>query len=170
MESVIILQRILQTALFPSAILADFYRFAVLLTGSIKTAEKIMAEILTEADGHISQIRNETGRMAWLATRIRERCLNNQLGASSGPRLLREEAAPGEKLEILEIEAYLVAQRFHQLPEPERSALGLFYLDFFSDEEICRLLKLHEADLPETLKRARELLHDQLRAMRSAHS
>jgi hypothetical protein len=37
---------------------------------------------------------------------------------------------------ILQIEAYLVAQRFHQLPEPERSALALFYLELFSVSEI----------------------------------
>ena len=71
-------------------------------------------------------------------------------------------------MEVLEIEAYLVAQRFAQLPEPERSALALFYLDSFTNEDIAKLLKLHPHDLADTLGRARTQLQVLLRGSQSA--
>jgi DNA-directed RNA polymerase specialized sigma24 family protein len=67
---------------------------------------------------------------------------------------------------VLKIEAFLLAQRFHLLPEPERSALALFYLEFFTVEEIARLLKMDVDVLSDTLAAARQLLQQSLREMR----
>ena len=157
----------MQTALFPSATLAEFYRFALLLTGNTKSAEQVMAETLAEVEGQLSQFRNETSRRAWLATHIRERCLKNNAAAPpAAPRLLREDADTGEKPAILKIEAFLLAQRFHLLPEPERSALALFYLEFFTVEEIAELLKMDMDLLSDTLGAARQLLQQSLRGLR----
>ena len=157
----------LQTALFPSAALAEFYRFALLLTGNAKSAEQVMAETLAEVEGQLSQFRNETSRQAWLATHIRERCLKNNASAPpAAPRLLRDDSETGDKTAVLKIEAFLLAQRFHMLPEPERSALALFYLEFFSVEEIAELLKMDTDLLSDTLGAARQLLQESLRGMR----
>jgi len=157
----------LQTAPFPSAALAEFYRFALLLTGNAKSAEKVMAETLAEAETQISQLRNETSRHAWLATRIRERCLkNNESAPPAAPRLLRDDTETGEKTAVLKIEAFLLAQRFHLLPEPERSALALFYLEFFTVEEIAQVLKMDADLLSDTLGAARQLLQNSLRDLR----
>jgi DNA-directed RNA polymerase specialized sigma24 family protein len=157
----------LQTALFPSAALAEFYRFALLLTGNAKSAEQVMAETLAEVEGQLSQFRNETSRQAWLATHIRERCLKNNASAPpAAPRLLRDDSETGDKPAVLKIEAFLLAQRFHLLPEPERSALALFYLEFFSVEEIAELLKMDTDLLSDTLGAARQLLQESLRGMR----
>jgi RNA polymerase sigma-70 factor (ECF subfamily) len=160
----------LPNSLFPNAVLADFYRFAVLLTGSGQAAEQVMAQTLKEAEGQLTQIRNETNRHAWLAARIRERCLQLQTHSEPPPGLLRgeEEKESSSQVEVLEIEAYLVAQRFHRLPEPERSALALFYFDFFTIEEMAKLLKIHEEQLADLLSRARALLQEQLREMRDS--
>ena len=156
----------LQTALFPSATLAEFYRFALLLTGNAKSAEKVMAETLAEVEAQLSQFRNETSRQAWLATRIRERCLENNASAPPmAPRLVRDDTESGEKPAVLKIEAFLLAQRFHMLPEPERSALALFYLEFFSADEIAQLLKMDVELLSDTLGAARVLLQDSLRGL-----
>lgn len=158
----------MQTALFPSAALAEFYRFALLLTGNAKSAEQVMAETLAQVEGQLSQFRNETSRQAWLATRIRERCLANNASAPPvAPRLVRDDSETGEKPAVLQIEAFLLAQRFHMLPEPERSALALFYLEFFTVEEIASLLKMDVELLCDTLGAARELLQQSLRAMRT---
>lgn len=158
----------MQTAPFPSTTLAEFYRFALLLTGNAKSAEKVMAETLMEAHAQLEQIRNETSRQAWLATRIRERCLKNNASAPpAAPRLVRDEPESGEKRGVLNIEAFLLAQRFHLLPEPERSALALFYLEFFTPEEIAGLLKMEVEALSDTLAAARELLQQSLRTIRS---
>ena len=66
----------------------------------------------------------------------------------------------GEKHEILTIEAFIVAQRFSTLPEPERSALALFYLELFEPAEIARLLKLPLEELAAALGRGRTLLSE----------
>jgi DNA-directed RNA polymerase specialized sigma24 family protein len=127
-----------------------------------------MADTLTEVESQLSQFRNETSRQAWLATHIRERCLeNNKSNPPTAPRLLRDDSDTGTHPKILEIEAFLVAQRFHLLPEPERSALALFYLDLFSAEEIAELLKMDIEALSDTLGAARDLLRKSLREMRS---
>jgi len=118
-----------------------------------------MADTLTRAESELGQIRSETSRRAWFATRIRERCAGDEGGAEPAPRLLREED---------EVEAYLVAQRFHRLTEPGRSALALFYLDTFTNEDIAKLLKLDEEQLAETLGQARAQLQELLRGSRSA--
>ncbi|MEP6670659.1 MAG: sigma-70 family RNA polymerase sigma factor [Chthoniobacter sp.] len=157
----------LQTALFPSSTLAEFYRFALLLTGNAKSAEQVMADTLTEVESQLSQFRNETSRQAWLATHIRERCLeNNKSVPPSAPRLLRDDSDTGSRPEILKIEAFLLAQRFHTLPEPERSALALFYLDLFTAEEVAELLNMDMHTLSDTLGAARDLLQKSLGAMR----
>lgn len=127
-----------------------------------------MAETLADVETQLSQFRNEVSRQAWLAARIRERCLKNNASAPpAAPRLLRDDSDTGEKPAVLKIEAFLLAQRFHTLPEPERSALALFYLEFFSVSEIAQLLKMSEDLLADTLNAARHLLQQSLRGLRS---
>lgn len=131
-----------------------------------------MADTLTEVESQLSQFRNETSRQAWLATHIRERCLeNNKSAPPAAPRLLRDDTENGGvRPEVLKIEAFLLAQRFHTLPEPERSALALFYLDLFTAEEIAELLKMDMHVLSDTLGAARDLLQKSLSAMRHENS
>jgi DNA-directed RNA polymerase specialized sigma24 family protein len=156
----------LQTSLFPSATLAEFYRFAVLLTGNAKSAEQVMADTLAEVEGQLSQFRNETSRRAWMAAHIRDRCLKNNAAATpAAPRLVRDDTETGERPAVLKIEAFLLAQRFHMLPEPERSALALFYLEFFTVEEIAELLKMDTHLLSDTLGAARQLLQQSLHGL-----
>ena len=153
----------MQTPPIPNTAIAEFYRFALLLTGSIKTAEQVMADTLAEVATQIGQVRNEKGRQAWFVQHIRERCLkNNESAPPAAPRLVRADAAAGEKPRVLKIEAFLLAQRCHALPEPERSALALFYLDFFTVAEIAELLKMSLETLAETLGAARGLLEQSL--------
>jgi len=156
----------LPNAPFPSSIIADFYRFAVLLTGQIARAEQVMADTLAKAELDLPQFRNECGRRAWFFSRIREACGVLAGPAVPAPRLLRE-SGDDQAVEILEIEAYLVAQRFQQIPEPARSALALFYLDAFTNEEIAKLLRLSEEQLADTLADGRLQLQ---RLLRGAHS
>lgn len=141
--------------------LAEFYRFALLLTGDLRVAEQIMAETLHEAEAPLAEFRNLASRQAWLVQRLRERCLReNAINEIEVPRLLRAPLDAGEKREILTIEAFIVAQRFSTLPEPERSALALFYLELFEPAEIARLLKLPLEGLAEALTRGRVLLSE----------
>ena len=156
----------MQPTLLPSATLAEFYRFAVLLSGTAKVAERVMADVLGEAQAHCEQLRNETSRRAWLATRIRQRCLEEKAEAPPAPGLVRGDGEGGGRPEVLKIEAFLLAQRFHALPEPERTALALFHLELFSIVEIAQILKTSMDELAATLGRARLMLRDSLKAMR----
>jgi len=142
--------------------LAEFYRFALMLTGYPPAAEQAIAETLVEFEAEYGDSRRETNRKVWLATRLRKRCLHNHADAGelTPPRLLREEGG-----KILEIEAFILAQHFHQLPEPERSALALFYIDLFTPEEIEQLLQVDTDKLAELLSRGRGLLRNSLRAI-----
>jgi DNA-directed RNA polymerase specialized sigma24 family protein len=160
------MRRVLQSTVLPSATLAEFYRFAVLLAGNAKVAERVMAEVLAEVQSQIEQLRNETSRRAWLATRIRQRCLDEKPETPPAPGLLRGAGEIGGNPEVLKIEAFLLAQRVHALPEPERTALALFYMDFFSTEEIAQILKTTPDELAATIGRARSLLRESLKAMR----
>jgi DNA-directed RNA polymerase specialized sigma24 family protein len=144
--------------LFPTATLAEFYRFALLLTGDIRTAEQIMARTLAVVESQLAELRSDASRQVWLAQRIRERCLAENAGSEHpAPRLLRMDLEGGRR-EVLKIEAYIVAQRFSTLPEPERSALALFYVDIFQPGDIAKLLRMSIDDLADVLGRARALL------------
>ena len=153
----------LQTAIFPSATLAEFYRFALLLTGRSAVAEKVMVETIAEAEAQLDEFRNDANRQAWLAQRLRQRCLkNNEDAPAPPPRLSRIEPEPGVRPEILGIEAFILAEHFHGLPEPGRSALALFYLDLFTPEEIAQLLEMKLEELGATLAEARTRLQESL--------
>lgn len=154
-------------SIFPSATVAEFYRLALLLAGDVYSAQQLLAVCLAEAEAKIDQLRSPEHRRCWLAMRMRQRCME-QTGdmdpLPSAPRLLREGASEVESAEILGIEAYILAQRFHHLPEPERSALALLYLDLFDTKEIAQIVTLSLEDLADTLGRARLLLKDGLNA------
>lgn len=114
-----------------------------------------MADTLRDVGEQLGELRHEGNRQAWLAARIRERCLReNSGGGQPAPRLLRDDEADG----ILRIEAFIVAQHISTLPEPDRSALALFYTDLFTDAEIAKVLKVSVDELGQMLSRARQQL------------
>lgn len=105
-----------------------------------------------------------------MAKRMRQHCLTQ--GAEpdplpAAPRLIRDTDDTEGDPEVLKIEAYILAQRFHHLPEPERSALAFFYLDLFNTEEIADLLGVTLEELATLLSRARPMLKDGMRAAKS---
>jgi DNA-directed RNA polymerase specialized sigma24 family protein len=152
----------LPTPPLSSAHLVEFYRFALLLTGDLEVAERIMGDTLQSSTARLEEMRGDDRRCSTFAAKLRERCLReNVANPNDVPRLLREDGAPRE---VLAIEAFIVAQRFSTLPEPERSALALFYLDLFSAGEIASLLDLSLEDFAGALGRARAQLHAALHA------
>lgn len=122
-----------------------------------------MAKTFAEDETQLAQIRNEGQRKAWLALRLRERCL--QAEARSQPsvqRLVRGENGSEEPEDILGIEAYILAEHFHCLREPVRTALALFYLDLFPVNEIARLLRIELPELGSLLSEGRSRLRQSL--------
>ncbi len=125
-----------------------------------------MAEVLGEAQSQMEQLRNETSRRAWLVARIRERCLEEKSDSPPARGLVRGAGEAAENPEALQIEAFLVAHRFHLLPEPERTALALFHLELFSTEEIAQILKMKTEQLADTIGRGRILMRAAIKSMR----
>ena len=56
----------------------------------------------------------------------------------------------------------ILAQSFHSLPEPERSALAMFYLELFDVEQIAQVLGLALEELSPVLDRGRRQLESLL--------
>ena len=154
--------RLLDPVLFPEETLNSFYRFALLVTGDAHAAEQLLAESLAEVEMRIGHLRNVSRRKAWLIRRLRQRIASLEIGPARTPRLLREEAVDADGREILEIEAYILAQHFATLPEPERSSLALFYLKIFPLRELPELLDLELEDLASALDRGRQQLRTSL--------
>jgi RNA polymerase sigma-70 factor (ECF subfamily) len=150
----------LQPELPPNAALCDFYRFALLLSGNPKVAEQIITETMQDGAARLSELRHESHRRSWLATKIRQRCLLHAPGANPQevPQLIHHAGQSSEGAPRVETEASILAQRFSALPEPERSALALFYLDLFTPEEIADLLSMDPDELGLYLTRARKHL------------
>lgn len=116
--------------------LVDFYRFAVLLTGSDDRARSAITEALVDPANELPQLRSERHRKAWMVTRIRKTAATAS-GASSEP------ARDG------------FSGLFSTLAEPERSAMALFYLDFLSIRDMAQVLKMEVDDLARVLGEAR---------------
>ncbi len=128
----------------------------MLLCGQVGTAEKALAAAFADLEENLGQLRGEAQRRVWMAMRIRQHSLAQPVVATA-PRLLRSEHE-GESLGLLKIEAYIFAQHFSRLAEPERSALALYHLELFSIEEIAALLSLDVEGLCAALGRARKNL------------
>lgn len=144
----------LQTGLLPSSTLAEFFRFAVLLTGDSEKASRIVSETLVANERRAAEIRDEDRRAAWLAARIRRACIGAGNGTQPPAESLPEGTGANAQVDL--------ARRFHELPEPERSSLALFYLDAFSSEQIAQILELKLEQLSEMLDRGRKILRSSL--------
>lgn len=149
-------------SLFPSATLAEFYRFALLLTGDEAVAQSALAETLHQGEAKLTEMRHKSARQAWLIQSLRDRCAREH-GTNEQPAT-RTTDSGGEASARFNLEALTVAQRFSTLPEPQRSTLALFYLELFDAQEIARLLKVEVEDLARTLAEARALLRNALQA------
>lgn len=131
-----------------TADLSDLYRFALLLTGSEATAREVLVETLSGVHGELTQFRNDRHRTAWFVNQVRDRALARQESADS------PDGAASESVRF--------AVEFSRLPEPERTALALFYLDFLTVRQIAHLLKLKLETISERLKEGRIHLRERL--------
>lgn len=132
--------------------IVDLYRFTFLLTGNRETAETFLLETLRDGSAQVEQFRNQRHCCAWIVATLRERCNQSSESAESASPTISSEAANDEVGRF--------ATAFSRLEEPGRSALGLFYTDLFSPNEIANLLHLKHDELAEWLAKARESLSD----------
>ena len=126
----------------------------MLLTGSATTAEAALVQAIEDGDDEIDQCRSAAHCNVFLFTQIRTECLKR-----SAPAEPREEPAEADA-----VEAAMLARHFHGIPEPERTALALFYLDALDSAQIARFLGCPIEQLADMLERARTLLQNAISA------
>ncbi len=162
----------LESATSPSTSLAEFYRFAFLLTGNAATAGHVLIGALTETQAHRAKLGSRGKCHAWFLAAIRRQCLerphppeiepvNDTSGQLEGGSGADADAA---------VQADPVIRRIHALVEPERSAVALFYLDLCGPGEIAELLGMSIEQFSETLRSGRAHLQEASGAARIAES
>ncbi len=119
-----------------------------MLSGNEAAGSRAIVDAIRESAGQTAQLRSERHRNAWLVMKVRENCMRAENH--------REPDAPVSG--AVEAQAAALANIIHELPEPQRSALALFYVNIFPGSEIADLLRLKPARLGEALAEGRELL------------
>jgi DNA-directed RNA polymerase specialized sigma24 family protein len=151
----------LNNGLVSQAVLIELYRFALLLSGRGDSAGRALDSVFSDCERGIAQIRDESHRVAWLVARLRQSFMAGASGSHESSVPARDddsEIFDGD----LPRDALILAPRFHALPEPERSALALFYLELFGPEQIAQVLGIDFEELPPILDRGRRLIESSL--------
>ncbi len=142
-------------------VLIELYRFALLLTGRADLASRALDSVFSDCERRIAQIRDESHRVAWLVARLRQSFTGGASGSYESASPARDDE-PEISSGDLPTDALILAPRFHALPEPERSALALFYLELFAPEQIAQVLGIAFEELPPILDRGRRLIESSL--------
>ena len=121
---------------------------ALLLTGDMNSATRVLEEIAAEGSSQISEIRDVKRVAAWYVHRIRGKA-----------EILKTSESEKASIELPQ-NARKVVARIHALPEPDRSAVALFYLNRFTAREIAHLLKMKIEEFSECIERGRAVLQD----------
>jgi DNA-directed RNA polymerase specialized sigma24 family protein len=156
---------ILHNALISQTVLNELYRFALLLTGGSDLAGRALDAVLSDCERRIAQIRDESHRLAWLVSRLRQSCMETRAVSMESPQEAQVSGRCGDSGSAdhgLPPNTVILAQSFHSLPEPERSALALFYLELFDVEQIAQVLGLALEELSPVLDRGRRQLESLL--------
>lgn len=149
----------------PSTSLAEFYRFAFLLTGDAATAGDILVGALTETQAQRAQLGSRGKCHAWFLAAIRRQCLARAKRSEGEPAAGQSGHSTGSQAAMPDAET--VAGQIHALAEPERSAVALFYLDLCGPEEIAGLLGMSLEEFSETLRHGRTRLQAAMEAART---
>jgi DNA-directed RNA polymerase specialized sigma24 family protein len=129
----------------PKKSLPQLYRFCLLMTGDATKAQEIFQATLHEAALRAAQ--GELPRdPLFLFRDARSRCLEASESGIQPEEIEMEEheVAAWAPAQIAHLEPGQLAIWISGAPEPQRSALALFYLDQFTNEEILDLLDLKE--------------------------
>jgi DNA-directed RNA polymerase specialized sigma24 family protein len=136
--------------------LPQLYRFCFLMTGDATKAREAFQNTVREAA--LRSARDEPPRdRLWFFRDARWRCIAVcEEGIQAEPGMLEEtEISPSAPLQIGRLDPDQLAVWISTAPEPQRSALALFYLDEFSLREMLELLEIKAAELSELISSGR---------------
>jgi DNA-directed RNA polymerase specialized sigma24 family protein len=137
--------------------LPQLYRFCFLMTGDAVTAQEIFQATMHEMALRLAQGELPNDRF-WLFREARGRCLEtSETGLQAEPVEMEEHPlAADASSQIEKLEPTQLAVWISGAPEPQRTALALFYLDQFDHEDLLALTELKTAELGKLIANARQ--------------
>jgi DNA-directed RNA polymerase specialized sigma24 family protein len=147
----------LQKNQIPNQNLPQLYRFCFLMLGDEAKAHEVFEAIM-----HDAALRAAAGEVPkdrlWLFGDARWRCLEiGEAGLQAEPVEMEEhEIAHTAPAQIARIDSTQLAIWISAAPDPQRSALALYYLDEFDHQELLDLTELKTAELARLIGNARQ--------------
>ena len=136
--------------------LPQLYRFCFLMTGDPVKAQKAFQDTVREAALRSARDEPPTDRL-WFFRDARRRCVDvceEGIQAESG-MLEEADISPVAPAQIEQLHPDQLAVWISAAPEPQRSALALFYLDEFNLGEMLALLEVKAKELSNLISSGR---------------
>jgi DNA-directed RNA polymerase specialized sigma24 family protein len=136
--------------------LPQLYRFCFLMTGDAGKAQGAFQDTVREAAVRSARDEPPADRL-WFFRDARWRCIAlSEQDLQAEPGMLEEaEISPVAPMQIEQLDPDQLAVWISAAPEPQRSALALFYLDEFSLREMLALLEMKAGELSELISSGR---------------
>ena len=137
--------------------ISQLYRFCFLMLGDAAKAQEVFEAIMHDAALRAAQGELPKDRL-WMFNDARWRCLEVSEAGLQAEELEMEEheIAATAPAQIAQLEPQQLAVWISAAPDPQRTALALFYLDEFSHEELLVLAELKTAELAKFIGNARQ--------------
>ena len=126
------------------------------MTGEASKAQEAFQGTVREAALRSARDEPPSDRL-WFFRDARWRCIAvSEQGLQAEPGVLEEaEISPGAPTQIEQLDPDQLAVWIAAAPEPQRSALALFYIDEFSLREMLALLEMEAGELSELISSGR---------------
>jgi DNA-directed RNA polymerase specialized sigma24 family protein len=136
--------------------LPQLYRFCFLMTGDAAKAQEAFQDTVREAAVRSARGEPPADRL-WFFRDARWRCVAVcEEGIQAEPGMLDEaDISPIAPVQIEQLDPDQLAVWISAAPEPQRSALALFYLDEFSLGEMVALLEVKANEVSELISSGR---------------
>ncbi|HWM23933.1 MAG TPA: sigma-70 family RNA polymerase sigma factor [Chthoniobacterales bacterium] len=136
--------------------LPQLYRFCFLMTGDTGKAQEAFQDTVREAAVRAARDEPPPDRL-WFFRDARWRCLGvSEQDIQAEPGMMEEvEISPVAPKQIERLEPDQLAVWISAAPEPQRTALALFYLDEFSLREMLALLEVKAGELSDLISSGR---------------
>jgi len=136
--------------------LPQLYRFCFLMTGEASKAQDIFQDTVREAAFLVAKGEPPVDRH-WFFREARWRCLDVVAHGVQPEHRTNEstEVSPRAPEQIEQLEPEQLAIWISAAPEPQRSALALYYLDEFNYREMMSMLGLKLTDLSRAIASGR---------------
>jgi DNA-directed RNA polymerase specialized sigma24 family protein len=149
----------------PKQSLPQLYRFCFLMMGDAIKAQEIFQATMHEAALRAAQGELPKDRL-WLFRDARGRCLEASEAGIQPEEVEMEEhiIASCAPAQIAQLEPVQLAVWVAGAPEPQRSALALFYLDHFDHADLLELVELKPAEFSKQIANGRQQFQGWLNA------